>query len=164
VNNQIDRPPDSDNINFKILLDCVRKCYEIFIALYLDEHKDQWSQIPLAVGRVFTEVMYLFHFLTFLALVYNNCVFLTYNAMNLSYQSYEYFEKCANPAAYMGVGVLGGVSPESEIPYPDPSQTRCLGKILTKKRVFKAFLSDFQTCLRHSSESCPTQIFGAAHV
>jgi len=54
--------------------------------------------------------------------------------------------------------------PESEIPYPDPSQTRCLGKILRKKRVFKAFLSDFQTCLRHFSESCPTQIFGAAHV
>jgi len=28
----------------------------------------------------------------------------------------------------------------------------------------KTFLSDFQTCLRHFSESCPTQIFGAAHV
>jgi len=33
-----------------------------------------------------------------------------------------------------------------------------------KKRVFKAFFSDFQTCLRHFSERCPTQIFGAAHV
>jgi len=67
-----------------------------------------------------------------------------------------------------GGGGAGGVTPppppESEIPYPDPSQTRCLGKILTKKRVFKAFLSDFQTSLRHFSESCPTQIFGAAHV
>jgi len=62
----------------------------------------------------------------------------------------------------MGVGGLD--PPESEIPYPDPCQTRYLGKILTKKRVFKAFLSDFQTCLRHFSESCPTQIFGAAHV
>jgi len=30
--------------------------------------------------------------------------------------------------------------------------------------LFKAFLSDFQTCLRHFLESCPTQIFGAAHV
>jgi len=67
--------------------------------------------------------------------------------------------------AYMGVGGLGGSDPpESEIPYPDPSQTRCLGKILTKTRVFKAFLSDFQTCLRHFSESCPTQILGVAHV
>jgi len=68
--------------------------------------------------------------------------------------------------SYMGVGGgLGGLDPpESEIPYPDPSQTRCLGKILTKKRVFKAFLSDIQTCLRHFSESCPIQIFGAAHV
>jgi len=59
----------------------------------------------------------------------------------------------------------GGLDPpEFEIPYPDPTQNRCLGKILTKKRVFKAFLSDFQTCLRHYSENCPTQIFGAAHV
>jgi len=65
----------------------------------------------------------------------------------------------------MGVGGLGGLDPpESEIPYPDPSQTRCLGNILTKNVSLKAFLSDFQTCLRHFSESCPTQIFGAAHV
>jgi len=65
----------------------------------------------------------------------------------------------------MGMGGSGGFRPpESEIPYPDPSQTRCPGKILTKKRVFKAFLSDFQTCLRHFLQSCPTQIFGAAHI
>jgi len=36
----------------------------------------------------------------------------------------------------MEVGGSGGLDiPESETPYPDPSQTRCLGKILTKKRV-----------------------------
>jgi len=38
-----------------------------------------------------------------------------------------------------------------------------LGKISTKS-VFKAFLSDFQTCLRHFSERFPTQIFEAVHV
>jgi len=64
----------------------------------------------------------------------------------------------------MGVGGFRPPPPESEIPYPDPSQIRCLGKIFTKKRVFKAFLSDFQTCLRHFSESCPTQIFGAGEL
>jgi len=35
---------------------------------------------------------------------------------------------------------------------------------LTKNVFLKAFLSDFQTCLRHFSERCPPQIFGAAHV
>jgi len=60
-------------------------------------------------------------------------------------------------------GGSGGFRPPPQNP-KYPTQTRCLGKILTKKRVFKAFLSDFQTCLRHFSESCPTQIFGAAHV
>jgi len=43
----------------------------------------------------------------------------------------------------MGVGGLGDLDPppppESEIPYPDPSQTRCLGKILTKNVFLRSF-------------------------
>jgi len=66
------------------------------------------------------------------------------------------------PSIHGRGGGLGGLDPPQNPKYP--TQTRCLGKILTKKRVFKAFLRDFQTCLRHFSESCPTQIFGAAHV
>jgi len=58
-------------------------------------------------------------------------------------------------------GGLGGLYAPQNPKYL--SQTTCLGKILTKT-CFKAFLSDFQTCLRHFSESCPTQIFRAAHV
>jgi len=49
--------------------------------------------------------------------------------------------------AYMGVGGSGGFRPpppESEIPYPDPSQTRCLGKILTKNVFFRPFWAIFR--------------------
>jgi len=52
------------------------------------------------------------------------------------------------------LGVCGGLDPPPQNP-KTPSQTRCFGKILTKNVFFKAFLSDFQTCLRHFSERCP---------
>jgi len=59
----------------------------------------------------------------------------------------------------------GGLDPPPNPKYPTQTLAR-LGASAQfwKKRVFKAFLSDFQTYLRHFSERCPTQIFGAAHL
>jgi len=54
--------------------------------------------------------------------------------------------------SYTGVRGLGGLDPrppppESKIPYPDPNQTRCLGKILTKN----VFLRPFRAIFRPAS-------------
>jgi len=45
----------------------------------------------------------------------------------------------------MGAGGSGGGldPPESEMPYPDPNQTRCLGKILTKNVFLRPFWAIF---------------------
>jgi len=68
----------------------------------------------------------------------------------------------SNFPPHVRLGGLGGLELGQNPKYP--SQTRCLAKFMTKNVILKAFLTDFQTCLRHFSERCPTQIFGAVHV